>query len=342
MVIERREPATSLVFLIGDRRGLADYFVDKNPKAESVSTQRFSSFDAFFDSVRYANLRAMILEPDRGNWSLTSLAFNNISIQWGWAAGKAIVEGAGIPGGVSIFLQTHGIPAFSGNGRRLDELCLMVIRPGEEFCLAADPSPRRWCSLYGLGGDLVCGNEDATAAARPGVVRVLSEQIERFRLVLDRLDEVVQREPAAFDASSAQTAAQQKLVRVIRDILGGPREAEATPGRHQVSRPQIVRKSMEFVEQHDGEFVSVEQLANAAGVSERTLRDAFQQYFGVSPIQYLNRRTLHQVRKTLQAADPTITTVTEILTRFGVWQFGRFARDYRFLFAELPSKTLRH
>ena len=309
-----------------------------------MSTQRFSSFDAFFDSVRYANLRAMILEPDRGRWSLTNLAFSSVSIQWGWAAGKAIVEGAGIAGGVSIFLQTHGVPAFSGNGRRLDELSLMVIKPGEEFCLAADPSPRRWCSLYGLGGDLVCGKEGATTptGSSPGVVRVSSEQIAGLRLLLDQLDEVVQQEPAAFDSSSAQKAAQQKLVRVIRDILGRPQEAESAPGRHVVSRPQIIRRSMEFVEQHDGEFVSVEQLANAAGVSERTLRDAFQEYFGVAPIQYLNRRTLHQVRKALQVADPAATTVTDVLTRFGVWQFGRFARDYRFLFSELPSKTLRH
>jgi AraC family ethanolamine operon transcriptional activator len=99
---------------------------------------------------------------------------------------------------------------------------------------------------------------------------------------------------------------------------------------------------MDFVEQHDRDCLSVEQLATAAGVSERTLRDAFLKYFGVPPVQYLNRRSLHQIRKGLLAADPSAATVTEIATQFGVWHFSRMARDYRLLFGELPSETLRH
>jgi len=78
---------------------------------------------------------------------------------------------------------------------------------------------------------------------------------------------------------------------------------------------------MDFVDQHQGEYLSVEQLASAAGVAERTLRDAFQQYFGMAPVRYLNRRTLHQVRRALKAADPIVATVTQIArsSAFGSW-----------------------
>ncbi|MGB7731219.1 MAG: helix-turn-helix domain-containing protein [Candidatus Acidiferrum sp.] len=143
------------------------------------------------------------------------------------------------------------------------------------------------------------------------------------------------------ETAAGQRAAAQKLLREVHSLLGAPNLVEVTPGRHVVPRRQIVRMAMEFVEQHDRECLSVEQLAAAAGVSERTLRDAFLRYFGVPPVQYLNRRALHEIRKALLAADPHATTVAETATQFGVWQFGRMARDYRFLFGELPSETLR-
>ena len=118
-------------------------------------------------------------------------------------------------------------------------------------------------------------------------------------------------------------------------------ETHQPPGMR-VPRTQIVRKAMEFVEQRDNEYLLVKDLATAAGVSERTLRTAFQEYFSVGPVRYLKLRRLHQVQRRLKAADPSNNSVTEIAAEFGVWELGRFAHDYRCLFGELPSETLRH
>jgi AraC family ethanolamine operon transcriptional activator len=46
------------------------------------------------------------------------------------------------------------------------------------------------------------------------------------------------------------------------------------------------------------------------------------------------------VRRALRESTPTETTVTEIATRYGFWQFGRLAGEYRSLFGEAPSATL--
>ena len=307
-----------------------------------MPTQSFSSFEAFFDANRHANVRAMVLGPDRGDWVLTNLVLSKLGVQFGQAGGNAVVEGAPQPGGVSIFILTQGLSAMSGNGRRFDDHTLLVAQAGDEFCLAAD-SWRRWCSLYVPYEELAAANPNALNAvpSMRGVFRLTTHRMEKFRSVIQQLDEAVQQAPDAFQSVAAQKAARQKLVPEIRTLLAVPPEVESTIGRHVVSRSQIVHRSMDFVDQHNGEFLSVEQLASAAGVSERTLREAFQQYFGVAPVRYLNRRTLHQVRKALKSADPSVTTVTETVTQFGVWELGRFARDYCALFGELPSETLR-
>jgi AraC family transcriptional regulator, ethanolamine operon transcriptional activator len=307
-----------------------------------VPKQTFSSFEAFFDANRHASLRAMVLGPVREHWSLTHLILNNLSVQFGQAESKALVEGAPRAGGVSIFVPTRSASAWWGNGQQFDERSVLVALPGDDFCLVAD-TPRSWCSVYIPNAELVSPNGDATTAigSRRGYLEVPPQRMATFRLALDQLDEAQQRAPVAFDSVPSQRASAQKLVEEIRNALAGPQKTEPKLGRREVPRKQIIRSAMDFVDRHEGEYLCLEQLASAAGVSERTVRDAFHWYFGIAPVQYLNRRILHQVRRALKAADPSRATVTEIATQFGVWQFGRMARDYRLLFGELPSETLR-
>ena len=309
-----------------------------------MPVQRFSSFEAFFDAFRFANMRPMVLGPAGENWVLTSLVLNSLSIQWGQAEAKAVVEGAPRAAGVSIFLPTRTPAAWWWNGCRCDELSLMVDVPGAEFCLSTANAPRSWCGLFIPNQVLADANGDVTTAvgSKRGFFQVSRQRITRFRSIVGQLEALVQEAPTVLESDAGQRASSQKLLREVRDLLVAPQTVEPPLGRHVVPRRQIIRMAMEFVEQHGVECLSVEQLATAAGVSERTLRDAFLKYFGAPPVQYLNRRTLHQIRKALLASDPSAATVAEIATQFGVWQFGRLARDYRFLFGELPSETLRH
>ncbi len=87
---------------------------------------------------------------------------------------------------------------------------------------------------------------------------------------------------------------------------------------------------------------TIQDLCKRLYVSQRTLRYAFQECLGVSPMAYLKTQRLKQVRHQLEASKPHQTTVTDIASQWGFWHMGQFAQDYRKLFGECPSETLRH
>jgi len=87
--------------------------------------------------------------------------------------------------------------------------------------------------------------------------------------------------------------------------------------------------------------ISIRGLSRALGVSERTLRYAFQDAFDTSPLQYLKALRLQQAQRALRQASPRRTTVRREALRSGFWHLSRFSAEYKECFGELPSVTLK-
>src|SRR6267154_2759159 len=87
--------------------------------------------------------------------------------------------------------------------------------------------------------------------------------------------------------------------------------------------------------------LSVAKLCRTLGVSDRDLRRAYQEVHGMSPLQYLRKLKLSRARRALTSARSQSVTVTKIATRFDFREFGRFSVQYRKMFGESPSATLR-
>ncbi|HTI80552.1 MAG TPA: helix-turn-helix domain-containing protein [Acetobacteraceae bacterium] len=107
------------------------------------------------------------------------------------------------------------------------------------------------------------------------------------------------------------------------------------------SHQTIMRRFHRILEANAGEPLYVPDVCVAIGVSERTLRSCCQEHLDMGPKQFLLLRRIHLAHRALIASDSVETTVTDIATQFGFWQFGRFASAYRVIFGEPPSATLR-
>jgi AraC-like DNA-binding protein len=103
----------------------------------------------------------------------------------------------------------------------------------------------------------------------------------------------------------------------------------------------VMRRFHRLLEHNPDRAIYVPEICAAIGVPERTLRLCCQEHLAMSPKHYLALRRMHLARRALLKAQSRATTVTEVAMRFGFWHFGRFATEYRALFGESPSATLR-
>lgn len=114
----------------------------------------------------------------------------------------------------------------------------------------------------------------------------------------------------------------------------------SSPRRQVAPLSPAVRIALDMIESSPERPWRVAELAAHAGVSPRTLQDAFRRVRGTSPMGELRRVRLARAHTDLLDGTPLDTSVTEIATRWGFFHLGRFSQIYRSAFKELPSQTL--
>ena len=102
----------------------------------------------------------------------------------------------------------------------------------------------------------------------------------------------------------------------------------------------VLKKSLEILNNPELLPITVAQLCATVGTSISTLRRTFLNEFGIPPKAYIHARVLSLVRDELGQAGPG-TLISDVANRWGIWHMGQFAGDYRRMFGELPSDTLK-
>ncbi len=106
------------------------------------------------------------------------------------------------------------------------------------------------------------------------------------------------------------------------------------------NRRLLVKRALDVMHDRLNEPLTAIELCAELGVSDRSLRRAFRETFGVGPLAYFRVIRLHEVRMALQGARGSDESVADIARRWGFHRLGSFANEYRRHFGELPSHTL--
>lgn len=103
-----------------------------------------------------------------------------------------------------------------------------------------------------------------------------------------------------------------------------------------------VRRSLEYIEAHLAEPITLADLAAHTGMSTRSIQAGFREDLETTPVAYIRDQRLDRVRRTLMSAVPSDgLSVTEVAERWGFHHLGNFSALYRRRFGESPSETLR-
>ncbi len=108
-----------------------------------------------------------------------------------------------------------------------------------------------------------------------------------------------------------------------------------------VDRHRLVKRVRDYALANRDEPLSIPELCRAFHVSRRTLQYAFQEVCSISPGAYLRILRLNGVRRALRAPERSFLDVQDLAAQWGFWHPSQFACDYKKLFGERPSDTLR-
>jgi len=167
-----------------------------------------------------------------------------------------------------------------------------------------------------------------------GQARFLCEEIA---CAFERIAQL--RRLARFQAHGDGPADASERAQTVPGAIEADVATDAERGRE--PEPAWLRVAVDHLRRHCALMPSLDDIAEAAGVSRRTLVRGFRRHRGTSPTRMLRDLRFQGVHDALLAACPGTATVADIATQWGFCEFGRFAREYRQRFDEKPSMTLQ-
>jgi AraC-like DNA-binding protein len=186
---------------------------------------------------------------------------------------------------------------------------------------------------YALAG------RELTVPAPTHVIRPCSAAMSRLLDLHQTAVRLARTTPDLLTQAEVARALEQALLHAMITCLTDDAAVEMSPAAYH--RASVMARFEELLGASDNRPLYMTEICAATGASERTLQLCCRDHLGTSPIRYLLLRRMHLARRALVAADPATKTVTEIATDHGFYELGRFSVEYRKLFGETPSASLR-
>ena len=269
-------------------------------------------------------------------WKVLQLDLPHARLVWGQFGASVSITASADPDATSYSLVSRDA-AWTINGVAPRREALTRVAPRADYAVFT-AAPMRWITLrveqrFLLERYPCVGRQAAHPPLQ--ILTPRTRQARELRHAFSAALDLVTRRPEDLGEATVLAHMEDRLIGALVKSLQGARVAES--GRHAA----ILRKLRLFFESQPELPLRVGDLCRHVGASHRSLHRVFVELYGISPARYLRLRRLHQARRALRMKDGAHGSVTEAGTAMGFYDLGRFASEYRALFGELPSATLK-
>jgi AraC-like DNA-binding protein len=315
----------------------------RRPACRRVQCKPFTDPDDYTAAIRGASAELTVIGRGRFSAKLTRIDLHRLWMHRFSDNLPRIAHSANVSGRTFVSFRTQPGPSLLSAGLEMRPTDIMRHYEGQSSFQHSSGSasfgymslPIEEMASVGAeiaGCDLTPPRDMLIVTPPPAAMA----KLQRLHAAAGRLAEEA---PSVIAHPEAAHGLEQALIEALVGCLSQGEVLDRPALRHHA---MIMRRFRRAVEENPDQALYIPELCSSIGVAGRTLRTCCQEQLGMSPKRYLLLRRMHLARRALRESRRTTTTVTEIATRYGFWEFGRFAGAYRSLFGELPSTTLGH
>ena len=250
----------------------------------------------------------------------------------------------GVPAGMLLVTLPSGRGAAAiWGGIRIGAGEIMTLGAGQRLHTRTEGSCR-WSSIWLPAAELVRYGSALTGAAFavPTAPRWWSPPPAMGgylgQLHAAAISAVERRSRALINAETAHGLEQQLIDALVECFATGSAiEVPSATGERQ----DVALRFEALLKAQPERHFRLAEICAALDVPTQALRLACEDQLGMGPTEYVRRRRMQLVHRALLNGNPDPVSISALARGHGFRSPGRFAADYRTLYGELPSATLR-
>lgn len=297
----------------------------------ALDLQRYADFDHFVESERYVRAESIPLtfrdfSATRATLCLPSCRLSLVRTF------PRIIKGYELSDRLLVVIPMDGITSARVNGRAIGQS--LIVMKGTANCTVFEPETRL-VSILSIDAAVLRNR----LAFDDGHLLLLltAAGLSRLQTLIISLLEAAAKEPAEVTAADMPGKIQDRLLAGLDEALSCAERYE--PGGASLDRYKTIVDRIDELVGLTPIDLSNQRLADAIGVSVRTLQKASLSICGSGVYHYSRLRRLWSVRHQLRTGAPGLTVRASALAH-GFWHQSEFSNAYREAFGELPSRTL--